>query len=64
MHNQLFSNHASFGRGDMNRWPVSKKVEVFLLKCDVHKEETLNMFCDEHSKLCCANCAFLNHRHA
>ncbi|KAH3701941.1 hypothetical protein DPMN_076939 [Dreissena polymorpha] len=27
--------------GDMKKWPVSKKVEEFLLKCDVHKEEHL-----------------------
>ncbi|KAH3708314.1 E3 ubiquitin-protein ligase TRIM33-like [Dreissena polymorpha] len=63
LHSQLFTKHASFGRGDMKKWPVAKKVEDFLLKCDVHKEENLKMFCDEHSELCCTNCAFLNHRH-
>jgi tripartite motif-containing protein 33 len=63
MHSQLFTKHAPFGRGDMKKWPVAKKVEDFLLKCDVHKEENLKMFCDEHSELCCTNCAFLNHRY-
>ncbi|KAH3819383.1 uncharacterized protein LOC127881775 [Dreissena polymorpha] len=62
MHNQLFTKHAPFGRGDMKKWPVAKKVEDFLLKCDVHKEENLKLFCDNHSELCCTNCAFLNHR--
>ncbi|KAH3818812.1 hypothetical protein DPMN_120538 [Dreissena polymorpha] len=62
MHRELFTKHAPFGRGDMKNWPVAKKVEDFLLKCDVHKEESLKMYCDEHSELCCTNCAFLNHR--
>ncbi|XP_052250498.1 uncharacterized protein LOC127857849 [Dreissena polymorpha] len=62
MHRKLFTKHAPFGRGDMKNWPVAKKVEDFILKCDVHKEESLKMYCDEHSELCCTNCAFLNHR--
>ncbi|KAH3749124.1 hypothetical protein DPMN_183615 [Dreissena polymorpha] len=63
MHSQLFSKHAPFGRGDMKKWPVPKKVEDFILKCDVHTDKNLEMFCSEHSELCCTNCAFLNHRH-
>ncbi|XP_052276295.1 uncharacterized protein LOC127875339 [Dreissena polymorpha] len=62
MHNKLFTKHTPYGRGAMKKWPVAKKVEDFLLKCDVHKEESLKMYCDEHSELCCTNCAFLNHR--
>ncbi|KAH3749226.1 hypothetical protein DPMN_183719 [Dreissena polymorpha] len=62
-HSQLFTKHDPFGRGDMKKWPVTKKVEDFLLKCDVHKDKNLEMFCSEHSELCCTNCAFLNHRH-
>ncbi|XP_052235098.1 uncharacterized protein LOC127847298 [Dreissena polymorpha] len=31
--------------------------------CDVHKDKNLEMFCDNHSELCCTNCAILNHRH-
>ncbi|KAH3749857.1 hypothetical protein DPMN_184372 [Dreissena polymorpha] len=61
MHSQLFTKHAPLGRGDMKKWPVTKTVEVFLLKCDIHKEENLKMFCDEHRELCCTNYAFLNH---
>ncbi|KAH3804918.1 uncharacterized protein LOC127835147 [Dreissena polymorpha] len=62
LHNQLFKKHTPHGRSDMKKWPVAKKVEDFLFKCDVHKEENLAMFCKEHSMLCCNNCAFLNHR--
>ncbi|XP_052236642.1 uncharacterized protein LOC127848303 [Dreissena polymorpha] len=62
MHGQLFKKHSPHGRGDMKKWPVAKKVEDFLLKCDVHTEENLNMFCEDHCQLCCTNCAFLNHR--
>ncbi|KAH3738371.1 hypothetical protein DPMN_045005 [Dreissena polymorpha] len=62
LHRQLFTNHSTHGRGNMKKWPVAKTVEDFLLKCDVHKEENLAMFCKDHCKLCCNNCAFLNHR--
>ncbi|XP_052283865.1 uncharacterized protein LOC127880589 isoform X2 [Dreissena polymorpha] len=62
MHNKLFTKHTPYGRGAMKKWPVAKKVEDFLLKCDIHKEESLKMYCDEHSELCCTNCAFLKHR--
>ncbi|KAH3735057.1 hypothetical protein DPMN_041518 [Dreissena polymorpha] len=36
-------------------------MEDFLLKCDVHKDKKLKMFCQDHSQLCCTDCAFLNH---
>ncbi|XP_052235067.1 uncharacterized protein LOC127847287 isoform X6 [Dreissena polymorpha] len=62
MHNKLFTKHTPYGRGAMKKWPVAKKVEDFLLKCDIHKEESLKIYCDDHSELCCTNCAFLNHR--
>ncbi|KAH3818822.1 hypothetical protein DPMN_120548 [Dreissena polymorpha] len=62
MHRKLFTKHAPFERGDMKNWPVAQKVEDFLLKCDVHKEERLKMYCEEHSELCCTKCAFLNHK--
>ncbi|XP_052237690.1 uncharacterized protein LOC127849003 [Dreissena polymorpha] len=47
----------------MKKWPVTKKVEDFLLKCDVHKDKNLELFCNNRSELCCTHCAFLNHRH-
>ncbi|XP_052248814.1 uncharacterized protein LOC127856561 isoform X1 [Dreissena polymorpha] len=62
LHSQLFKKHSPHGRSDMKKWPVAKKVEDFLFKCDVHKEENLAMLCKDHGQLCCINCAFLNHR--
>ncbi|KAH3824495.1 uncharacterized protein LOC127832611 [Dreissena polymorpha] len=61
-HGQLFGKHVTYGRGDTSKWPVIKEVEDFLRKCDLHGEEDLKMFCNDHSQLCCTNCAFLNHR--
>ncbi|KAH3771555.1 protein PML-like [Dreissena polymorpha] len=63
MHSQLFIKHAPYGRGDLKKWPVAKQVEDFLLKCDVHKDKNLELFCDNHIELCCTNCAIVNHRH-
>ncbi|KAH3813863.1 hypothetical protein DPMN_142333 [Dreissena polymorpha] len=62
IHSQLFIKHAPVGRGDMKKWPVAKKVEDILLKCDVHKEENLKMFCNDHRELCCSYCVLLFHR--
>ncbi|XP_052255544.1 uncharacterized protein LOC127861182 [Dreissena polymorpha] len=62
LHSQLFKKHSPHGRSDMKKWPVVKKVENFLLKCDFHKEENLANFCEDHSKLCCNTCAFHDHR--
>ncbi|XP_052234229.1 tripartite motif-containing protein 66-like [Dreissena polymorpha] len=62
LHNQLYEKHVSFGRGDMNKWPLSKKTEDFLQICQVHKGEKLKMFCHGHSQLCCTSCVLLSHR--
>ncbi|KAH3855140.1 hypothetical protein DPMN_097701, partial [Dreissena polymorpha] len=60
-HSQLYADHITYGRGDMNKWPLTKKMEDFLYKCEIHKDKKLKMFCKDHSKPCCTNCAFLNH---
>ncbi|KAH3749769.1 hypothetical protein DPMN_184282 [Dreissena polymorpha] len=62
INSQLFTKHVPFGRGDMKKSPVTKKVQDFLLKCDYNKDKELELFCDEHSELCCTHCAFLNDR--
>ncbi|XP_052248283.1 uncharacterized protein LOC127856229 isoform X2 [Dreissena polymorpha] len=63
LHGQLFGKHVTYGlRGDTSKWPVSKEVEDFLQKCDLHEDKCLEMYCSDHSQLCCTNCAFLNHR--
>ncbi|KAH3716600.1 hypothetical protein DPMN_059324 [Dreissena polymorpha] len=61
-HGQLFGKHVTYGRGDTSKWPASKEVQDFLLKCDLHEDKHLEMYCNDHSQLCCTNCAFLNHR--
>ncbi|KAH3840080.1 hypothetical protein DPMN_113522 [Dreissena polymorpha] len=58
----MYGNHSKYGRGQTNKWPLTKKIEDLLLKCDVHKEEKLKMFCQDHSQLCCTGCVLLNHR--
>ncbi|KAH3716711.1 hypothetical protein DPMN_059439 [Dreissena polymorpha] len=62
LHGQLFGKHVTYGRGDTSKWPASKEVQDFLLKCDLHEDKHLKMYCNDHSQLCCTNCAFLNHR--
>ncbi|KAH3718052.1 hypothetical protein DPMN_060850 [Dreissena polymorpha] len=62
LHSQLFGTHVTYRRGDTSKWPVAKEVEDFLQKCDLHDDKHLEMFCEDHSQLCCTNCAFLNHR--
>ncbi|KAH3702536.1 tripartite motif-containing protein 45-like [Dreissena polymorpha] len=62
LHSQLYEKHVSFGRGDMNKWPLSKKTEDFLQTCEIHEDEKLKMFCQDHSQLCCTNCVLLGHR--
>ncbi|KAH3722029.1 hypothetical protein DPMN_064978 [Dreissena polymorpha] len=52
-HSQLYSYHTTCGRGDLNKWPLTKKIEDFLQKSDVHKDERLKMFCQDHDQLCC-----------
>ncbi|KAH3720887.1 hypothetical protein DPMN_063798 [Dreissena polymorpha] len=62
LHDQLFGKHVTYGRGDTRKLAVSKEVEEFLQKCDIHGDKLLEMFCDDHNQLCRTNCAFLNHR--
>ncbi|XP_052255908.1 uncharacterized protein LOC127861445 isoform X2 [Dreissena polymorpha] len=61
-HDQLFIKHSPCGKEDMKKWPVSKKVEDFLQKCVVHKDINLEMYCQDHSRLCCNKCASIDHR--
>ncbi|XP_052259817.1 uncharacterized protein LOC127864178 isoform X3 [Dreissena polymorpha] len=56
LHSQFFTIHMTCGREDIKKWPVSKAVEDFLRKCEVHEDETLTKFCHFHSQLCCSSC--------
>ncbi|XP_052283904.1 uncharacterized protein LOC127880627 [Dreissena polymorpha] len=61
-HDQVFVNHLTYGRRETNKWPLEKAIEDLLLKCDVHPDKKLKMFCQDHSQLCCSDCVLLNHR--
>ncbi|KAH3710582.1 uncharacterized protein LOC127858404 [Dreissena polymorpha] len=37
-------------------------MEDLLLKCDIHNNEKVKMFCQNHNQLCCSECVLLNHR--
>ncbi|KAH3779310.1 hypothetical protein DPMN_157111 [Dreissena polymorpha] len=37
-------------------------MEDLLLKCNIHNNKKLKMFCQDHSQLCCSDCVLLNHR--
>ncbi|KAH3737564.1 uncharacterized protein LOC127850679 isoform X1 [Dreissena polymorpha] len=56
LHSQLFTKHMTCGREDIKKWPVSKAVEDFLRKCEVHADESLTQFCHDHGQLCCSAC--------
>ncbi|XP_052245616.1 E3 ubiquitin-protein ligase TRIM33-like [Dreissena polymorpha] len=62
LHGQLFGKHVTYGRRETKKWPVPKEVEDFLQKCDLHEEKRSELFCYDHSQLCCTDCSFLNHR--
>ncbi|KAH3895917.1 hypothetical protein DPMN_020085, partial [Dreissena polymorpha] len=57
----FFTKHMTCGREDIKKWPVSKAVEDFLRKCEVHEDETLTQFCHDHSQLCCSACVGIIH---
>ncbi|XP_052251560.1 uncharacterized protein LOC127858436 [Dreissena polymorpha] len=61
-HDQIYFNHLKYGRGETNKWPLAKTMEDLLLKCDVHSNKKLKMFCLDHGQLCCSDCVLLNHR--
>ncbi|KAH3881850.1 hypothetical protein DPMN_005777 [Dreissena polymorpha] len=61
LHDKWFRKHSAYGRNDMKEWPVSKEVGEFLLKCEAHKDDKIEMLCDDHSQLCCTKCAFNDH---
>ncbi|KAH3897873.1 hypothetical protein DPMN_022069 [Dreissena polymorpha] len=43
------------------KWPRSKKMENYLITCNIHKDETITALCNGHSELCCSRCVELNH---
>ncbi|KAH3797965.1 hypothetical protein DPMN_151555 [Dreissena polymorpha] len=55
-HGKAFAKHTAFGRLDIDKWPVSKKVVDFLLTCYEHKDNKVDKFCTTHRQLCCPQC--------
>ncbi|KAH3771791.1 hypothetical protein DPMN_173120 [Dreissena polymorpha] len=43
------------------KWPLSKQMENSLITCDIHKNDTLTMLCNDHSQLCCSKCVKLSY---
>ncbi|KAH3851931.1 hypothetical protein DPMN_094418 [Dreissena polymorpha] len=63
LHSQLFQNHATYGREEMEKWPVAMATQEFLENCEVHKGKKLKFFCEDHSQLCCSTCNQVSHRY-
>ncbi|KAH3878228.1 uncharacterized protein LOC127874053 [Dreissena polymorpha] len=55
-HGKALAKHTTFGRVEIDKWPVSKKVVDFLQTCDVHKDHKIDQFCNLHKQLCCPQC--------
>ncbi|KAH3881821.1 hypothetical protein DPMN_005748 [Dreissena polymorpha] len=62
-HGKTLAKHTTFGRVEIDKWPVSKKVVDFLHTCDVHKEHKIDQFCNLHKQLCCPQCVSDQHRY-
>ncbi|XP_052258861.1 uncharacterized protein LOC127863388 [Dreissena polymorpha] len=62
LHNQLYKTHTRYERSDMKDWPLAMATRDCVEKCEVHMDEKLKLFCEDHEKLCCNTCISLNHR--
>ncbi|KAH3897761.1 hypothetical protein DPMN_021956, partial [Dreissena polymorpha] len=60
-HGLWFNKKSPYGKDKIMKWPLSKKMENYLLTCDIHKDEKLTKFCQDHSRLCCYTCVVLDH---
>ncbi|KAH3873856.1 uncharacterized protein LOC127869101 [Dreissena polymorpha] len=60
-HGLWFNKQSPYGKDKIMKWPLSKKMENYLLTCDIHKDEQLTKFCKDHSRLCCYTCVVLDH---
>ncbi|KAH3844743.1 hypothetical protein DPMN_087005 [Dreissena polymorpha] len=62
LHTQFFKKHVAYGREETNKWPVSTKLFEKLKFCERHSDHPIEMFCEDHRKLCCSMCHFHDHR--
>ena len=58
-----FNKQSPYGKDEIIKWPLSKKMEKYLITCDIHKDEQLTKFCQDHSSLCCSKCVDFDHRY-
>ncbi|XP_052272267.1 uncharacterized protein LOC127872861 isoform X2 [Dreissena polymorpha] len=63
LHRQFYKKHVAYGREAMDKWPVFTKSLDDLKFCEQHSDHLIEMFCEDHRKLCCSMCHFHNHRH-
>ncbi|XP_052277848.1 uncharacterized protein LOC127876560 isoform X1 [Dreissena polymorpha] len=61
-HGWWFNKKSPYGKDKIMKWPRSKKMENYLITCNIHKNETITALCNGHSELCCSRCVELNHR--
>ncbi|KAH3844293.1 hypothetical protein DPMN_086550 [Dreissena polymorpha] len=61
-HNILFKTHSTYGREDKKKWSVAKAKLEALMLCEQHPDHRIELFCEDHSKLCCHLCHSHNHR--
>ncbi|XP_052248220.1 tripartite motif-containing protein 45-like [Dreissena polymorpha] len=60
-HGWWFNKKSPYGKDKIMKWPRSKKMENYLITCDIHKDEKITILCNSHSELCCSSCVELNH---
>ncbi|KAH3797142.1 hypothetical protein DPMN_150717 [Dreissena polymorpha] len=58
----MFKTHCLVDREEIQIWPVAKATEDVLTRCQEHNNETLTVFCEDHTELCCIKCVTENHR--
>ncbi|KAH3845943.1 hypothetical protein DPMN_088238 [Dreissena polymorpha] len=61
-HKKLFKKHQPIGRKELNKWPVAKAAKDFLLNCEQHPDHRIELFCEDHKKLCCVLCHLHDHK--
>ncbi|KAH3826794.1 uncharacterized protein LOC127882163 [Dreissena polymorpha] len=61
-HKKLFKKHQPFGRKELNKWPVAKAAIDLLLNCQQHPDHRIELFCEDHKKLCCVLCLLHDHK--
>ncbi|KAH3832252.1 hypothetical protein DPMN_105533, partial [Dreissena polymorpha] len=62
LHKQFFTKHVAYGREEMDKWPSTTKSFDDMQFCLHHPDRLIEMYCEDHGKLCCSMCHFHEHR--